>query len=37
MEKEQEVKIEPIKCGCGQTKDINGLCDGTHSTLKPKQ
>lgn len=32
----QEVKPEPKKCGCGQTKDPNGNCDGTHTTLTPK-
>lgn len=31
--KEVEVK-EPVKCACGQTKDPNGNCDGSHKNNK---
>lgn len=24
---------ERPKCGCGQTSDPNGYCDGTHTTI----
>jgi CDGSH-type Zn-finger protein len=25
------------KCGCGKTKDPNGWCDGSHSTLTKEE
>ncbi|GEM_PF-767343 len=24
------MKNDPPKCGCGNTQDINGFCDGSH-------
>lgn len=29
-----EQNTEPKKCGCGQTKDPNGNCDGSHQTIQ---
>jgi len=25
----------PAKCGCGNTKDSNGNCDGSHANVAP--
>lgn len=30
----QEVKPEPKKCDCGHTKNVDGLCDGSHQNIK---
>ena len=34
MENKEEVKEAPKKCGCGNTKDVNGNCDGSHLNIK---
>lgn len=34
QDKRQEVKPEPKKCGCGQTKNPDGFCDGSHQNIK---
>jgi len=33
----EEIQPEPKKCGCGKTKDVNGNCDRTHTTLTDKK
>jgi len=30
------MKIERPKCGCGNTSDANGYCDGSHLKIENK-
>ncbi len=36
LKNDRPMKIERPKCGCGNTSDANGYCDGSHLNIENK-